>query len=326
MSDQKTHTFTAVTYNCLHPDYFSPKYYGEDPSYGVEHRYPLILKLLSETNADVIFLQELSRDLCDLLRGKKNSVASNLSTQYESVAIPKPDTKAQDYLAIFYKREVWEYTKPCYVSSPSRNTNMCSDGKSHIVSIELCHKASKRNVTLACAHLEGYPAALPQRMSIVADFLDLHVKDDSVLIAGDFNATRDEPVYQLVTKGTVEKRTETVAFDDKEQVVQIPETRLLACKGLLTSKERYSSPLTDLSIEADQSEGTDGTFYTKSIPFKNVDYVFGSQGVFECKQLISPKKGSFDPNVEAPLPNIKYPSDHLLLHLEIEIKDTSVLY
>jgi len=256
-----------------------------------EHRRELLLKEILNHEPDIVCLEEVD---CF------NELSSNLHPLgYSGIWVPKPNSPCLNFKnnmgpdgnAIFFLREKFTLVKSYH------HVLKMEDGtptKSTVLICELVHIKSGKEITFMVTHLKAKetPEFAEVRRNQSIHIIQLvkgimnEKKKSNIILAGDFNATNDEPACKLMKIAGLSSAYETVSGSE-------PDYTTWKVRG-----ERGSSPVGDKK--------------------RTIDFVFYNSDVIKPQAVLKIPDGS--EIGEGRLPNMEFPSDHMSLAVKFDIE------
>jgi CCR4-NOT transcription complex subunit 6 len=329
-------SFTMMSYNTLCQHYATPKMYKYTPSWALdwEFRRNILQEDVLKYKSDIICMQEVeTRTFTDFWvplmadLGYKGVFFSKTRSKTMSEA----DSKKVDGCATFYKatkftllqKQNFEYNSVCMGSEKYKKTKDLFNrfmNKDNIALITfLQHTDTGERIVIANTHLHWDPAFNDVKTLQVGILLEelqgmlkkFHhassideVKNNSLIICGDFNSVRDSAVYQLFSNGGVSKHEDLSGRD----------------------YGRFTEEGFRHNFKLNSAYDTIG-----ELPFTNfspgftdvIDYIWYSTSTLQVKGLL----GKIDEeyiNHNIGFPDAHFPSDHIPLVTKFQIKKSAV--
>ncbi|XP_046447618.1 nocturnin-like isoform X2 [Daphnia pulex] len=253
-------------------------------------RYRIVEEIV-EYNPDIICLQEVDH---------YQFLSRALRTQgYEGIYFPKPDSpciyikgnNGPDGCAIFYRANDYELIKV-----ETRIVEVWRVQSNQVVILTMLrHKASGREICVATTHLKARQGALLSTLrneqgKDILDFLqnNVDVADCPIIMAGDFNAEPNEPVYSTIRSDT------RFGFDSAYR-----------CDVDGAEEAGQEPPYTTWKVR-----GEGESCHT-------IDYVFFSRRQLGVNQVLPfPTGEQIGPDR---VPSFQYPSDHFSLVVDFDL-------
>lgn len=333
--DRPKNRFTILSYNTLCDFYATPSMYGYTPSWALdwEYRSKIVLKELLTFSADIICLQEVDRKSFDNIWVPKlntNGYKSIFGQKTRAKTMNDIEAKRVDGCATFYKgnkfkfieSKTLEYSTYAMQKTDLKKTNdvfnrvMNKDNVAVVTVLE--HLETKQLVLLANTHIHWDPAYKDVKVvqcALLLEFLETvaqkYVKNSAyshltdikhlpVVVCGDFNSTLDSGVYHLFSTGKIANHED---MDGRSY-------------GKYT-EEGISHAFSFQSSYANIGE----------LPFTNftpnfvevIDYIWHTTSGLQVTGLLD----KLDPEYTKShigIPDQHYPSDHIPIMAEFEIK------
>eukprot|EP00092_Neocalanus_flemingeri_P008352 GFUD01009006.1.p1 GENE.GFUD01009006.1~~GFUD01009006.1.p1 ORF type:complete len:302 (+),score=89.01 GFUD01009006.1:133-1038(+) len=256
---------------------------------GWDHRRQLLVQEILSHKADIVCLEEV--DCFEELSSGLHPLG------YAGIWVPKPvspclkfeKNMGPDGNAIFFSREKFSLIKSYHHIlrlEDGANTN------STVLICEVEHLKSGEVITILVTHLKAKesPEFIEERKNQSSDICKLVKeikiqKKTNIILAGDFNASMEEPAYQLVRKAGMSSAYESVLGAE-------PEYTTWKVRG-----QRGSPP--------------------ESEKKRTIDFVFYDSDVIKPAAVLQvPDEAEIGPGR---LPNMEFPSDHMLLVVKFDI-------
>lgn len=230
-------SFSLVTYNTLCQHYATPKMYRYTPSWALSwsYRRDKLQKEILGFNTDIICLQEVETKTYEdfwLPLLSKQGYAGVFHSKTRSKTMQLKDSKKVDGCCIFYKESefkpvfyehqdfstLWMTNRNFLKTEDFFNRAMSKDNV--VIYLKLQHLKTNEIVWIVTTHLHWDPRLNDVKAfqtAILLDHLEKLVKEQShltredqykkepIIICGDFNSQRHSAVYELFSKGNVQK-------------------------------------------------------------------------------------------------------------------------
>jgi len=255
-----------------------------------EHRRQLLLQEILSHKADIVCLEEV--DCFEELSSGLHPAG------YSGIWVPKPDSPClqfennmgPDGNAIFFSKEKFSLIKSYH------HVLRMEDGaytKSTVLICELEHLKTGKEITFMVTHLKAKetPEFVEVRKNQSSHIIKLvnemknKKKTANIILAGDFNASLEEPAYQIVKQAGLTSAYESVSGAE-------PGYTTWKVRG-----KRGSSPTSEKK--------------------RTIDFVFCDSDVIKPAAVLKvPDEAEIG---SGRLPNMEFPSDHMLLVVKFNI-------
>jgi nocturnin len=184
--------------------------------------------------------------------------------------------------------------------------------------MQLKHRHSKKRVNILCAHLKAYDEYSEKRTAqtefllnilkeTIVDKTDIEteLRNQPIIICGDFNGDTHEPFYKLITNDNKNNRSQNnYAFSKSTDQ---PECFINLSDAYFSYRE-YNNNM--FNKDRFKRHGTNNT--------KNVDYIFYTKSTLKLINYLNLDPDSNEinysrTNANRNYPSLSYPSDHLSL-------------
>jgi len=254
-----------------------------------QHRKDLLLKEILSHGADIMCLEEVD---CF------NDLSCGLNTVgYSGIWAPKPDSPClkfknnmgPDGNAIFFSREKFSLIKSYHHVLQKEDGSYTN---STVIVCELLHLKSGKEITFLATHFkaketpEFAEVRRNQAIHIVKLVQDImNKKKSNIILAGDFNATNDEPAIKLIKDGGLISAYETICGSE-------PEYTTWKIRG-----ERGASPVSEKK--------------------RTIDFVFNQSDDIKPAAVLQVPDG--EEIGKGRLPHMEFPSDHMSLVVKFNV-------
>jgi endonuclease/exonuclease/phosphatase family metal-dependent hydrolase len=243
------------------------------------NRKDMVASVVQFHGADLVGIQEAVKSQIDDLTG--------LLPEYKWIGVGRDDGKeAGEYSAIFYRENRFtDLQHGTFWLSAIPETAGSMGWDAACVRIVTWAKLKDKKTGKELYHFNTHfdhvgEKARQESAKLLLKKIEEMAKREPIIVTGDFNATEDSPVYEILTKGTIGQATQS-----------------------------RSHPLTDARyVSAHAHHGADWTFhgFETVVDRLRIDYIFVSKNVkVERHGVLSDRW------------NGRYPSDHLPVLAEI---------